>query len=531
MKFAFYLLLVIPVVVLIIVCLFFFGHAPEGLFITTWEQKVILRNVENAVLDRVLAGLESTGWSSRWWHKGPASKHGEKQGRSFERGAFEGVDYGLYIGDRNVSVWPAAREALLVVVLDPDGEKGGPLTGAHRLICFEPGSPLPTRVFIAGTLSLPNMGFEELEAVGVLGDISHRIDAAVARLDEMVMWYALQDSRVRQILVEKKYDFKNVAGALERAVAETKQPAALLFSGAVSISDGVPDSFGTAKDILYARKAADSLAAAWRGGDALKVNQLVQSLQVHYPRIWREMLGFVPGETPALPLAEASFPEADGSDTGGSEETVRQTGEDHDAAATDEALDEALDEREREQAEKAEIAAFLGYGTADGTGSDSNGPGIRGGAAYSSTAGRPPAKTVMITPALRPGDPGDLNGDGTVTYLDFTLIKRLQNQPEFGSEDDRRLADLNGDDQFDDRDVIYMYWKVECRGDMNGDGEMEAYDLTQLYQFITEYLAADKEDRPAVIIPWDVDKNGELTHMDYFMLKRKFDVIHQGGRF
>lgn len=521
MKFAFYLLLVIPVVTLIIVCLFFFGHAPEGMFIATWEQRVILRNVENAVLDRVLAELERTGWSSRWWNKGPAAKHGELKGRSFERGAFEGIDYGLSIGDRNVSAWPAAREALLVIVLDPDGEKGGPLTGAHRLICFEPGSPLPSRAFIAGTLSLPNMGFEELEAVGVLGDISRRIDAVVARLDEMVMWYALQDSKVRQILVEKKYEFHNVAGALQRAVAGTKQPTALLFSGAVSTSGGVPESFGTAKDILYARKAADSLAAAWRDGNALKVSQLVQSLQVHYPRIWRELLGLAPGETPALPLAEVSFPETDGSGPG--EKMVRQTGEDPDVAARD--------EQQREKIEKAEIAAFLGYGTADETSSDSSGSVIRGGSSNSGKDGRPLAKTVMKTPALRPGDPGDLNGDGTVTYLDFTLIKRLQNQPEFGSEDDRRLADLNGDDQFDDRDVIYMYWKVECRGDMDRDGEMGAYDLTQLYQYITDYLAADKEDRPAVITPYDVDKNGELTHMDYFMLKRKFDVIHQGGRF
>ena len=138
---------------------------------------------------------------------------------------------------------------------------------------------------------------------------------------------------------------------------------------------------------------------------------------------------------------------------------------------------------------------------------------------------------MKTTSPDRDDDPGDLNEDGQVTYKDFIIVKMLNNDSEYGDESLRTRADLNGDGEFNNRDVIYMYWKVDCQGDMDGDGELGDYDVDRFNEFVKEYLNTDKDRRPADISSFDIDGDGQLTDTDPLMLRRKLSIVHGEGGF
>ena len=123
---------------------------------------------------------------------------------------------------------------------------------------------------------------------------------------------------------------------------------------------------------------------------------------------------------------------------------------------------------------------------------------------------------------------GDLNSDGVIVIDDYIFMEDLARLPDSLTDEHREKFDLNHDGQVDRRDSGLLYWRTDRVGDMDGDYEISEDDIETLTEFVGKYPSMDEWEKPEDISQYDVNKDGKISSMDYYMLKRKYDVIYLG---
>lgn len=123
---------------------------------------------------------------------------------------------------------------------------------------------------------------------------------------------------------------------------------------------------------------------------------------------------------------------------------------------------------------------------------------------------------------------GDFNTDGVIDIDDYIFMEDLARLPDSLTDEHRVKFDLNNDGQVDRRDSGLLYWRTDRVGDMDGDYEISEDDIETLTEFVAQYPSMDEWEKPEDISQYDVNKDGKISSMDYYMLKRKYDVIYLG---
>lgn len=121
---------------------------------------------------------------------------------------------------------------------------------------------------------------------------------------------------------------------------------------------------------------------------------------------------------------------------------------------------------------------------------------------------------VLFEKCLTEPLPGDINGDGVFDALDLMQTELCSSGHLEFTKEEQTLADVNGDGSVTYRDFYLMFAlngeKIR-EYDLNGDGVLDAVDLTVLDLSLAGHLALD-EKRFKIA---DADCDGELTAADF----------------
>ena len=120
---------------------------------------------------------------------------------------------------------------------------------------------------------------------------------------------------------------------------------------------------------------------------------------------------------------------------------------------------------------------------------------------------------------------GDVNMDGHIDCSDVTIISDALNNIDILSEEQQKLADINGDNKItmDDCDLLKNNHNLKCNfelGDVNMDGDVNCSD----YNIIVEYAKDDKKVNLSYyqLDLADINKDGKIDNNDAVEFENKF---------